>query len=73
MNTTCGVCGQMLTPADVEHRIEIEQETYIGDMGCQMTLEVWYCNKGAICSAVAAANKLDEVAETFFSVVGTRE
>lgn len=72
MNSTCGVCGQMLTPADMD-RIEVEQETYVGDMGCQMTLEVWYCNHGKICSAVAAANKLDEIAETFFSVVGTRE
>jgi hypothetical protein len=50
--------------------LEYEDETYTGAEGAEMRIDIPYCNVGATCNAVEAANVMDRLAEPFFDQVG---
>jgi DNA repair exonuclease SbcCD ATPase subunit len=69
VRAACPVCGRPLQPED---ELEVEKETYVGteSLPGEMIIYLPFCNVGAICNRVLAANKLDELAEPFLEAVG---
>jgi hypothetical protein len=64
----CPVCG---SPVEGHGEFPTEEERYAGAEGAaEMRIVLPYCNRGAECSAVAAANVIDALAEEFVLRVG---
>ena len=68
MTGICPVCGARLDPFN---EVEYEEETYSGAEGAEMKIVLPYCNIGATCNAVHAANAMDSLAEPFLLQVGS--